>query len=72
MNGININTKDTVIILNLLVVEEMCVNATGANATGSPLFPSMVSLFSPGQTSGRSQPLLNPSFCFLLEPTESD
>lgn len=30
MNGIGINTKDTVIILNVLVVEEMCVNATGA------------------------------------------
>lgn len=29
MNGININTKDTVIVLNLLVVEEMCINAIG-------------------------------------------
>lgn len=27
MNGININTKDTVTVLNLLVVEEMCINA---------------------------------------------
>lgn len=30
MNGININTKDTVIVLSLLVVEEMCINAIGA------------------------------------------
>lgn len=52
MNGININTKDTVIILNLLVVEEMCVNATGANATGSPLFLGTVSLFSLGTDFG--------------------
>lgn len=29
MNGININTKDTVTVLTLLVVAEMCINAIG-------------------------------------------
>lgn len=38
MNGININTKDTV-ILNLLVVEEMCINAIGAKLRQSTFFP---------------------------------
>lgn len=38
MNGININTKDTV-ILNLLVVEEMHINATGAKLRQSTFFP---------------------------------
>lgn len=38
MNGININTKDTV-ILNLLVEEEMCINAIGAKLRQSTFFP---------------------------------
>lgn len=29
MNGVNINTKDTVTVLNLLVEEEMCINVIG-------------------------------------------
>lgn len=42
MNGISINTKDTV-ILNLLVVEEMCINAIGAKLMQSVHFlPSKI------------------------------
>lgn len=39
MNGINIDTKDTVIILNLLVVEEMYINAIGAKLKAVHFFP---------------------------------
>lgn len=39
MNGININTKDTVIVLNPLVVAEMCVNAIGAKLRQFTFFP---------------------------------
>lgn len=39
MNGISINTKDTVTVLGLLVVEEMCIKAIGAKLRAVRLFP---------------------------------
>lgn len=48
MNGININTKDTVTVLNLLVVEEMCINAIGAKVRAVHFSMSKVSLFLSG------------------------
>ena len=56
MNGISMNTKDTVIVLDLLVVEEMCINAIGAKLRGVHLFPMRLHVLSPGLTAGRSQP----------------
>lgn len=39
MNAININTKDTVTVLNLLVVEEMCINEIGDKLRAVHFFP---------------------------------
>lgn len=43
MNGINIQTKD-IVILNLLVVEETCVNVIGAKFRAVHFFLSKGSL----------------------------
>lgn len=55
MNGININTKDTVIVLNLLVVEEMCINAIGAKLWAVHMFPIRFHFLSLG-TNCREEP----------------
>lgn len=52
MNGININTKDTVIVLNLLVVEEMCINAIGAKLRAVHFFPNKFHFLSLGTDCG--------------------
>lgn len=70
MNGITINTEDTV-ILNLLVVEEICINATGAKLRQSTFFPVGLHFRYVNEPRGRSQPLLDPS-SFLIQPTRSD
>lgn len=48
MNGVNINTKDTVTVLNLLAVEEMCINATGDKLRAVHFFSNKVSLSQSG------------------------
>lgn len=51
MNGINIDTKDTV-VLNLLVVGEVCINAIGARLRAVPLFSIRFHLLSLGTHCG--------------------
>lgn len=63
MNGINISTKDTVIVLNLLVVEEMCINATGTKLRAVHLFPIKFYLLNLGTNCGEepASPEIPPS-----------
>lgn len=64
MNGININTKDTVIVLTLLVVKEMCINAIGAKLRAVRLFPIRFHFLSLG-TNCREEPA-SPKSLLLL------
>lgn len=63
MNGVNINTKDTVTDLNLLVVEEMCVNATGDKLRAVHFFPIRFHFLSLGTNCGEepASPEIPPS-----------
>lgn len=69
MNGVNINTKDTVTVFNLLAVEEMCINATGDKLRAVHFFPVSFTFSIWGLTVGRSQPLLK---SLLLVPYTAD
>lgn len=73
MNGRNINTKNTVTVFNLLVVEEMCINAIGAKLGAVLWFSSKDLLSQPGEEPASPEiPPLRPYVATWSDYIQSD